>query len=405
MQEATATEAVASGGGEALPSSTPAPEVTTTADVSTAETTVAETPAAPRSMDDTLREVWAKRNQPRDPATQRFVSPNPQPETPETPVVEAPAAETTEAPATETAQPDQALSPIEAPRNFTAEQKAAFSSLTREAQEFVAEAERANEANFTRKAQEFAKFRETAEPFLQAIQPLSQYLNARASHYGVHPAKLVETLVRADYALTTGTPEQKAQYFRQVAADYGVDAQSLFAGQPTNAEGEPVAVDPQINVVKQQLSAATAELNRIKGYLTQQQRAEAERTQKAQDAQLNDTQRLIDDFAKGKSDFSSLETEILGLVQVIKGQEPGLSPTQILEKAYERAVWANPTTRAARIAEQKKAEEQKRKDEAARHAVEAKKAAAANVKSEVGKPSPKSMDDTLRETFRRVSAA
>jgi ribosomal protein S25 len=68
-------------------------------------------------------------------------------------------------------------------------------------------------------------------------------------------------------------------------------------------------------------------------------------------------------------------------------------------------VWANPTTRAARIAEQKKAEEQKRKDEAARHAVEAKKAAAANVKSEVGKPSPKSMDDTLRETFRRVSAA
>jgi hypothetical protein len=388
MTDTVTTEAVASGGGESV-SSAPVVETNTTPAVETTTTTPADAPKP--SMDDTMRAAWRKHNPTRGDGG-RFASPNPQP------APEASQTGTTEGaiPAEPTTAPEPAIEQLPEPHaRWDEAKKAKFAALTsKEARELALEIQAEHEATFTRTSQEHANFRKQAEPFVQAIQPFQQYLTQLSQQTGLHPAQLVNTVMRAEYALRTGTPEQKAQALRQIVADYGIDAQSLATGQPAEAQ----QVDPTI-------AALRNEVNQLKGYLTQQQREQHAAREQATAKQQGEMQRVIDDFAKGKSDFSSLESDILALVPLIRQSEPALSPSQILEKAYERAAWANPTTRASRLAEQQKAAEKKRQEEAAKHALEAKKAAAPNVQSSVGKPKPKSMDDTLREAYRRASAA
>lgn len=398
MTDTVTTEAGASGGGEAV--SSPAIETTApAADVSTAVTTTpaVETPAPQPSMEDTMRAVWQKHHPARDEGG-RFAPRNPTTETPEIPLAEALKAEATETPPAETAKaPDQALPPIEAPRNFTAEQKASFATLPRQAQEFLVNVEKTNEANFTRKTQEHADFRKVAEPFLQAIQPFAQYLNAKAQQVGVHPSNLINTLIRAEYTLSTGTLEQKAQALRQIAADYGVDAQSLFPAYQAGEGGEYQQPDPQFAVLQQQLAQTQAHVQRLTGYLTQQQQAQAEQARRAAEQEQQSLVQTIDDFRKDKPHFEKVRPLMSSLISSGAAHD--------LATAYDLATNAHPELRQQIIADQLKAAEAKRKAEAEKHAAEARKAASANVKSEVGKPKPKSMDDTMRDAYRRSSAA
>src|SRR5690242_20506980 len=135
MSETTTSEAVASGGGEAVSSAAPSVESTTPVDVSTTESpTVAETPAeAPKkSWEDSLLDAYNKaQGIPARDAQGRFASATPKPVSPEpeAPPVEA-AVEGTEPTAQDPAL-DQALPPVEAPGHLTADQKAKFATLPR----------------------------------------------------------------------------------------------------------------------------------------------------------------------------------------------------------------------------------------------------------------------------------
>jgi hypothetical protein len=121
---------------------------------------------------------------------------------------------------------------IEPPRNFTAEQKAAFANLAPEAQTYVSEAFKAHEAEFTRKSQEAAEFRRTADPILQAVGPYQQYLSQRALEVGLSPPDLINRLLATEHSLRTANPQQRAQAFVQLAQQYQVDLAALNGGNP-----------------------------------------------------------------------------------------------------------------------------------------------------------------------------
>jgi hypothetical protein len=75
-----------------------------------------------------------------------------------------------------------------------------------------------------------------------------------------------------------------------------------------------------------------------------------------------------------------------------------------LADAYEQAVYANPTTRAAVLQQQAAAQ----REEAAKKAQAARAAASVNVPRRPAMPTAQpigSMDDTIRETFRRLTGA
>jgi hypothetical protein len=78
-----------------------------------------------------------------------------------------------------------------------------------------------------------------------------------------------------------------------------------------------------------------------------------------------------------------------------------------LATAYDMAVWANPTTRAALQQEQRQAEQAERVKEAAARAAAARKAGSINVRSTPGaSPAvPTSMRATLESAYDHITAS
>ena len=80
---------------------------------------------------------------------------------------------------------------------------------------------------------------------------------------------------------------------------------------------------------------------------------------------------------------------------------PGISLNEVWQKAYEKAVWANPETQALQL----QAHEAKRREDILRTTAEAKKAASVNVPRRAGLPTAAplgSLDQTIGEEARRL---
>jgi len=167
----------------------------------------------------------------------------------------------------ETVQPDPAATPIEAPRNFTSEQKAQFAKLNREAQEWVSTVEKEREAEYTRRSQETSEFRRTAEPLLKAVEPFKGYLSQLAPSIGQTPEQMITAILQTEYTLRHGNDAQRLQAFAQLAQTYGVNPAALTGGQvaayqqPQQSSHDPVlaqrlaAVEHQIQQEREQQQA------------------------------------------------------------------------------------------------------------------------------------------------------
>lgn len=272
----------------------------------------------------------------------------------------------------------QALEPH--PR-WSEEQKAAFANLPRDAQEFVLSREKEQEAAFTRKSQELAEERKSIQGVRQVLDPLRDNLQ-RA---GVSEGDYITRLVEADRFLQTD-PQRAIQWLAQQA---GVDLAK--AGSSDQSQRDPVA--GQLQALQRKLE-------------TFEQRVERERAEAEQSRIISD----IDAFANEKDSkgtalrpyWADVEGDLMPIVAGLKQTNPDLSPREILTKAYDQAVWANPTTRAKLIAEQQDAKAKEQKAAADK----AKKAAGVNVKGTgAGQMRTKapSIDDTMSEVYDRVA--
>jgi predicted Abi (CAAX) family protease len=166
----------------------------------------------------------------------------------------------------------------------------------------------------------------------------------------------------------------------KILSDYGIDPNKLFDRLQNGAP----QVDPNVSALQQQVQ-------QLYGALQQQQ----------QSVQQQEQQTLNSEIAKFSTDpehkhFESVRTHMAALLQAGQAEN--------LKDAYEQAVWANPTTRALVLAEQ----QNKDREEATRKAKEAKEAASINTRSRPSMPTTQpigSMDDTIRQTFRRLTAS
>lgn len=200
--------------------------------------------------------------------------------------------------------------------------------------------------------------------FQQVVAPYQQIFQQS----GINPMQQVSELMRAHVALATGTPEQKQQFFQRLAQDYGVQL-----------GGDAPYVDPQVAGLQKQLSD-------LQSRLMGRERQEATTMQE-------NLQREIDTFAADPKHphFDEVASDIAGLIRSGAAKD--------LADAYEKAVWANPVTRAKEQARLTAESDAKRAADAAAKAEAAKKAVGANVKSKAKAASaaaPRgSIDDTL----------
>lgn len=209
----------------------------------------------------------------------------------------------------------------------------------------------------------------------QVLQPYQEEVARR----GIDPMNYLRGVLEADKLITNADPAQKIEYFKQLAATYGVSIDTELFGN----EDQTV----------QQLRE---EINQLKSNFTRQ-------SEQAERAKLEQITAEVNAFAADPKNvhFNSIQNEIAGLIS------SGVCKT--LQEAYEKAVWANPITRQAELDRIQKDKEAASKKEQQKKLEEVKKRTSANVVSSDRKPGntakPKTLDETLAETYDKIHSS
>lgn len=336
---------------------------------------------APKSMDDTIRETLRSLQSPDDStvaapengvaagaveepeaaaarirdASGKFVA---------KPAVDATQAGPAAAPADAT--PADAIRPP--PNTWKKEVAAKWATLPPEVR---AEVER-REQDMHRGIAQYKTQAEFAQTMERAMAPYQQTLQ----QLGISPDRAIGELMAADHRLRHGSPQEKVAYFAQLAHNYGID----LAG----AAQHYAQVDPSVFAAQNEAQQLRAQLQ------TYQQTAQ----QQAEEALNSEIAAFAAD--PSHSHFDAVRGHMSALLQAGQAKD--------LADAYEQAVFANPVTRAAVLQQQAAAQ----REEAAKKAQAAKAAASVNVPRRPAMPTAQpigSMDDTIRETFRRLTNA
>jgi gas vesicle protein len=148
-------------------------------------------------------------------------------------------------------------------------------------------------------------------------------------------------LLKADYTLRNSDPATKAQYFQNLAKEYGIDLSNQ----------EMPNYSPQEQFLMQQMQELRQRQDSWQNSIAQQ---ESERAQSA-----------LSQFTQAeKPHFEAVRNDMADLMQAGKAKT--------LEEAYDMAVWMRPDIRSTLI-EQQRAEVQRKAEEHA-HALKAKAA-------------------------------
>lgn len=293
----------------------------------------------------------------------------PLPEVPEGSATQA----TATPPATDEAPAEGAHSAVEPPKTWRKEAAEQWAAIPPTVQQEILKREQdifrgleGYKADAT-----FGRSLKTAmDPFMPVLQ-----------QYGIDPARQVANLMQAHHTLALGTPEQKTAYLRQIAQEYGIDPAGL------SPDGAPF-VDPAVQALQNELQA-------VKSHLSVQQQAAAQ--QKL--AVITDE---INAFASKPENehFDAVANDIAAMLKS--------GAAQSLSDAYEKAVWANPVTRAKLMAKQQADAAAKAQADAAARAAAAKRASGVVVRAKPSSASGTaplgSMDDTMAETLAAIQS-
>lgn len=230
---------------------------------------------------------------------------------------------------------------------------------------------------------------EQRRQYERVLSPVAQ----EAAKLGMSTEQGLNALLAAHHALN----RDPQQAIRSLAQQYGVDLATLAGSPPADPQRETVQpVQPDIRALVQQA------VQPILAPFQQRWDDEARRQADASTA-------FVTTFAEapGHEHFNAVADEIMALVPLIKQANPAWSREQVLQDAYDRATYANPTVRTSILAEeerrrastlaaqQAKADEERR-NQARAHAAKARTAASSVTGSRTGEPAagPK---DSLRE--------
>ncbi len=295
-------------------------------------------------------------------------------------------------PKDETSLPDQAQTKPEdqpvavtpAPTSWSADVKEKWATLSPDVQAFIAKREKEASDAITRQGQELSTF----EPIKSVIEQHRDIFERNGLEYGDGLARMLnaERMLERDPVAAIG----------MIAQAYGVNLGQLA--------GQQQPQDSATSALHQRIAQLENQLNDTSSRIQQREKAEAE-------SQAKSAQSIIEKFSQDKPDWADLENDVLveltGINAAIEsGLMQALSPDQKIQKAYDRAQRNNPEAWAKKQEADRKAEEAKKLAEAQKRADEAKRSKVVNISSSPASGKQvSSMDDTLRETFRKAQSA
>lgn len=205
----------------------------------------------------------------------------------------------------------------------------------------------------------------------EVFTPYKAFLNAQ----GIDEPKAAQYLMNAHYKLSSAPQAEKESYFRQLAQSYGI----ALSGQEQAAD-----IDPHVRALQDKLSALESNISQ-----REQAQANEHRAKVSKD---------VEAFATDAKNpyFDEVADDIVTL----------LNGGASLQDAYDKAVWANPVTRAKELARVQTEAEAKFKEKAGKEVIAAKKATSSNVRSRDTSKAPTeasgTMEDTMRDTLQKM---
>lgn len=264
--------------------------------------------------------------------------------------------------------------PSTAPKSWKPEIAAKFATLEPEVQAEIAR----REDDFHRGIEVYKEDAALGKPMRQALAPYLPILQ----QYGIDPVAQVQNLMQAHHTLALGTAQEKTAMIKQLISDYRIDPSSLGLSTPTEEY-----TDPQVQALQKQLDELKSTVISERDRVAQAKRAELRAE--------------VEAFAADPKNefFDAVADDIARFMHGTK---------LTLAQAYEKAIWAHPTTRET-LMQRKAMEAATAKVKAdAEHAAKAAAAKSANVA-----PAPKSasvtaptgsMEDTMKETLAQIRA-
>ena len=166
--------------------------------------------------------------------------------------------------------------------------------------------------SFKTHAQKAKQFEQVIAPYQQTLQQL-----------GMDAPTAISKLLQADHTLRYSDPIQKAQYFQNLAQQYGIDL-----GQIHNIPQQ----DPQTQYLMQQLNELRQTQQMWQNSIQEQERSKANHE--------------LEQFASSdKTHFEAVRGDMADLLESGKAQS--------LEQAYEMAIWMRPDVRQTLIEQQR----------------------------------------------------
>lgn len=262
-----------------------------------------------------------------------------------------------------------------APKAWAKETHALWSKLPPEAQEQIERREKQMLEGLSQYSEK-AKRADLWETAVKDYMPLIQA-------QGAQPHEAVRYLFEAHRQLSSGTPEQRAAYLAKVAQTYGIDIAKVSAG----AAEEPASV--------RELRERT-------------ERLERERQNELEARNKETSERIANEvtaFAEAKDEkgnpkhpyFDECYEDIVAYIKA----------GHALDKAYEKAVYANPVTRAKELARLRTESEAALRAKAKKEAEAARNGSKTNVNSKDTRRAPTASksgnwEDTLVETMQEI---
>lgn len=292
-----------------------------------------------------------------------------------------------EKPAEETAAEDAETKSepkgIEPPTNWKAGDKETFKTLPPNAQQIMVDIQKRMDADYTKKTQGIAALKSEYEPVDKMFEPYRDVMKQK----GFTPRTLIEAWANVEKDLSSG--EQGAlRVITNLVSGYKVDPSKvvLALGLKQQAVTAPTAGDQTAETAAPQtpIQLPPELLQTINGLQQRVDTFEAERRATAARAAEERGQAVMNEIEKFKSavdgkgallrpHFDEVEEQMTHLALAAKSAGQQVPP---LQELYEKAVWANPSTRKALITAEQQQVEDKRKAEARAKAAAAKKAAA-----------------------------
>lgn len=257
---------------------------------------------------------------------------------------EAKAEENTDQGSETTTEP-AAAQPLSPPERWSAEWKAKFAALPREAQEVMLAREGETDKAFTQKTQEIANQKRQYEALNQVIEPRRQAL---VQEYGSELNGINTLFQLSDYA-----SRDPAGFIKWFSQQRGIDISTL-AQQPAGQEtGQPPQAQP--GQLPPELAPFLNKLQSLEQIITTQREAEINREVEVFKA------------APGHEHFEDVRSKMSSLLA------SGVAAD--MQDAYDQACWASPQVREKMLAAERASQEAERKAQEAKRAEEAKLAA------------------------------